>query len=150
MLDRTVHIVENSRFSTPESRAPKNGVNGVKKFAPLYFRILHYKMTQKHQKHCLRQQKRTGLHMGLDYERYKNKSQLSNCVWYLKSKKKQFNIQWSIFRKAKPCNNGSNYCDLCTTEKLVIAKSDSRFCLNKKSEIVSTCRHKTKFYLKSV
>ena len=83
-------------------------------------------------------------------ERYKNKSQLSNYVWYLKSKKKQFNIQWSIFRKAKPCNNGSNYCDLCTTEKLVIAKSDSRFCLNKKSEIVSTCRHKTKFYLKSV
>ena len=85
-----------------------------------------------------------------NHEKYKNKSQLSKYIWYLKSKKKTFNIVWSIYRKAKPCIKGSNYCDLCTTEKLVIAKSDSRFCLNKKSEIVSTCRHKKKFYLSSV
>ena len=81
------------------------------------------------------------------HEKYKNKSELSKYIWYLKGQNKQFHIAWSIFRKAKPCQEGSHYCDLCMTEKLVIAQSDSRFCINKKSEIVSTCRHKSKFFL---
>ena len=80
-------------------------------------------------------------------EKYKNKSELSKYIWYLKGQNKQFHIAWSIFRKAKPYQEGSHYCDLCMTEKLVIAQSDSRFCINKKSEIVSTCRHKSKFFL---
>lgn len=85
-----------------------------------------------------------------NHERYKNKSELSKYIWHLKSQNKLFSIKWSIHRKANPNKDGSKYCDLCITEKLAIAKSDSRYCLNKKSEIVSTCRHKYKFYLKSV
>ena len=84
------------------------------------------------------------------HEKYKSKSELSKYIWHLKEHNKPFKVKWSIHRRAHPNKDGSKYCDLCITEKLAIAKSDSRFCLNKKSEIVSTCRHKYKFFLKSV
>ena len=81
---------------------------------------------------------------------HRNKTELSKYIWNLKEQNKQFHVAWSIFRKAKPYKEGSKYCDLCLTEKLVIARSDEKSCLNKKSEMASTCRHKSKFYLKNV
>ena len=43
-----------------------------------------------------------------------------------------------------------NFCKLCLSEKLYIIKSlnDPKF-LNKKSELVNTCRHQSKLLLKS-
>ena len=43
---------------------------------------------------------------------------------------------------------GSKRCDLCLTEKLLIAKTDPKTLLNKKSEKISKCRHGNKFTLK--
>ena len=40
------------------------------------------------------------------------------------------------------------FVDLCLTEKLLIAKADRRKLFNKKSEIMSKCRHRNKFTLK--
>ncbi len=68
----------------------------------------------------------------INHHKYKSKSELSKYIWYLKGQNKQFHIAWSIYKKANPCKEGSKYCDLCVTEKLTIAKSDSRFCFNKK------------------
>ena len=39
-------------------------------------------------------------------------------------------------------------CELCLTEKLIIAKADPKTLLNKTSEIISKCRHHNKFTLK--
>ena len=85
-----------------------------------------------------------------EHKRHRNKTELSKYVWNLKEQNKQYHVAWSVFRKARPFKEGSTYCDLCVTEKLVIARADEKSCLNKKSEIVSTCRHKSKFYLKNV
>ena len=33
-------------------------------------------------------------------------------------------------------------CDLCLTEKMIIARSDPKKLLNKRTELVSKCRHR--------
>ena len=76
------------------------------------------------------------------------KTELSKYVWKLKDKGEDFIIKWSIAAKASPYICGSKRCDLRLTEKLVIAKADPRTLLNKRSEIVSKCRHRNKFALK--
>ena len=58
-------------------------------------------------------------------------------------------IKWEIARRAAPYKCGTRKCDLCTTEKLEIALANANAntdsLLNKRSEIVSTCRQRTKF-----
>ena len=61
-----------------------------------------------------------------------------------------YSINWSILKHAKPCNSGSNNCNLCTTEKLCILNIDKRFLLNERSELISRCRHDNKFYVNSL
>ena len=46
--------------------------------------------------------------------------------------------------------SGSRRCDLCLTEKLKIMREDPELLLNKRSELVSKCRHKNKFILAKV
>ena len=78
-----------------------------------------------------------------------NDTRLSNYIWKLKQRKEVFNIVWSIAAKASPYTGGSRKCDLCLTEKLLIAKSESGRMLNTRAEIFSKCRHQNKFKLKS-
>ena len=78
-----------------------------------------------------------------------NDTRLSNYIWNLKQRKEVFNIVWSIAAKASPYTGGSRKCDLCLTEKLLIAKSESGRMLNTRAEIFSKCRHQNKFKLKS-
>ena len=78
-----------------------------------------------------------------------NDTRLSNYIWKLKQRNEVFNIVWSIAAKASPYTGGSRKCDLCLTEKLLIAKSDSGRMLNTRAEIFSKCRHQNKFKLKS-
>ena len=49
---------------------------------------------------------------------------------------------------AIPYTCGSKRFDLYFTEKLLIAAHDPKTLLNKRSEIVSQCRHQNKFTLK--
>ena len=43
---------------------------------------------------------------------------------------------------------GSQKCDLCICEKLLIARVDPNILLNKTDELVSKCWHRNKFTLK--
>ena len=79
---------------------------------------------------------------------YGQETELSKYVWNLNVKGDDFTIKWSVAAKDFPYTCGSKRCDLCLTEKLLIAKIDPRTLLNKKSEIVSKCRHRNKFTLK--
>ena len=76
---------------------------------------------------------------------YEKETELSKYIWKLKDQGEDFTIKWSVAAKTSPYICGSN---LCLTEKLLIAKADPRTLLNKRSEIVSKCRHLNKFTLK--
>ena len=77
-------------------------------------------------------------------------TELSKYVWRLKDEDIPFNIKWNIAAKARTYEAGSSKCDLCLTEKLAIALADKNGLLNRRSEIISKCRHKNKFMLKKV
>ena len=40
-------------------------------------------------------------------------------------------------------------CDLCLTEKVMIITANPDRILNKRSELISKCRHENKFYLRN-
>ena len=86
--------------------------------------------------------------MSFQNKGYEKGTELSKYVLYLKDKSQSFTIKWSVAAKVSSYIYGSKHYDLCLTEKLLIAKADRRTLLNKKSEIVSKCRHRNKFTLK--
>ena len=43
---------------------------------------------------------------------------------------------------------GSRRCEICLTEKYVIAKTNHKNLLNKRTEIISKCRYRNKYILK--
>ena len=47
-------------------------------------------------------------------------------------------------------NLAQDVCDLCLTEKYVIARADLEYLLNKRAEIISKCRHRNKYLIKNV
>ena len=56
-------------------------------------------------------------------------------------------IKWRVDQKANIAVS-SNYCKLCLTEKFYVIESlDNKNLLNKKSELVSPCRHQNKLLL---
>ena len=70
----------------------------------------------------------------------------SRYIWELKSKGKSYEIKWSIMKRAKPYQPGTNHCSLCTQEKLCIINANKETLLNQISELISKCRHENKFY----
>jgi predicted GIY-YIG superfamily endonuclease len=81
------------------------------------------------------------------HRKYEKETELSKYVWKLKDDNKTHVIKWSIIKKvnSKPSNR---FCKLCLMEKLLIIKSlDNEEMLNKRSELVSKCRHKNKTLL---
>ena len=77
-----------------------------------------------------------------------NATELSKYVWDLRDRNiEEINIEWSILDKAPTYRNGSKTCNLCLSEKFHIIFHNKRNLLNKRSEILSTCRHINKFLL---
>ena len=74
-----------------------------------------------------------------------NASELSKHIWNLKDENKEAVVEWEILQKAVPYKCGSRQCDVCLSEKLQIVLADQQNLLNKRSELVSTCRHQAKF-----
>ena len=76
-------------------------------------------------------------------------TKLSEYVWKIKDdkKKKIREIKWQLMVQSTPYLAGSRKCNLCLAEKLVIALADKSRTLNERSEIISKCRHKSKFVL---
>ena len=75
---------------------------------------------------------------------------LSDCIWDLKSRGKNFTIEWSEHEKSNAFKPGHNFCWLCVTEKTHILNSlDDKNMLNKKSELINKCRRKRKFTLEA-
>ena len=78
-----------------------------------------------------------------------NSTELSKAVWKLKQSGLSPEIRWKIVQHATPYQCGSKTCNLCLSEKLQIFQADPNKLLNKRSELVSKCRHRSKFKLRS-
>ena len=72
-------------------------------------------------------------------------TELSKYMWDLRDQGLEGEVRWEIARRAARYKCGARRCDLCLTEKVVILTADPATMLNKRSELVSTCRHRAKF-----
>ena len=81
---------------------------------------------------------------------HEKETELSKFIWNLNDRGVPYTIRWSIAERAHPYKCGTRRCDVCITEKTVIARSRHPGILNKRSEIVSKCRHRNKFRLSSL
>ena len=79
----------------------------------------------------------------------RNATELSNFVWQLKQQGRPVNIQWKILKHALPYNNATKRCTLCLYEKYYIICKPELATLNKRNELISTCRHSSKHLLKN-
>ena len=82
------------------------------------------------------------------HEENENKTELSKHVWELQRKDVTPNLSWEVIDHARSYVNGSKKCNLCLTEKYHIIKSKLKL-LNKRSELVSKCRHVNKFIIEN-
>ena len=82
--------------------------------------------------------------------RYEHDIELSKHIWSLKDSNIEFNLKWRIKTKATPCKCGSRKCDLCLAEKVAIAWFKGVGLLNKRTELISKCRHRNKFILANI
>ena len=79
-----------------------------------------------------------------------NDTELSKYLWTLKANGTDYHLKWSIKSYASRYKCGTRRCDLCLTEKMIIALADPKVLLNKRTELISKCRHRSKFILNSV
>ena len=83
------------------------------------------------------------------YEK-RNCTELSEYVWQLKRRGIGFHIKWQTLKRAKPYSPASNRCNLCLWEKYFIISKPELATLNKRNELVSSCRHAKKFLLANI
>ena len=81
---------------------------------------------------------------------YRKSTGLSKHVWELKDNGKTHDIKWRVVQKAKAYSNITKRCSLCLEEKARIITADRRSSLNKRSELISKCRHQNKFMLSTL
>lgn len=74
-------------------------------------------------------------------------TELSKHIWMLKEQNKPYTITWEKIANAKACQNGTSKCNLCLTEKYYIIFQPHLATLNERRDIVTSCRHVTKFIL---
>ena len=55
-------------------------------------------------------------------------------------------IKSNQIKRAKPYSRKPSCCNLCLAEKLCILTADKSMLLNKRSELITKCRHENKFY----
>ena len=74
-------------------------------------------------------------------ERHEKETELSKHVWSLKRNARDFSIRWCVLARSNTHRNPSGSCNLCQAEKLAIVDHRSPNLLNKRSELLSQCRH---------
>jgi hypothetical protein len=74
-------------------------------------------------------------------EKYKKETELSKYIWGLKQKKIQYTVTWKILKTSNTAMRSSGQCNLCMDEKLSILKYKNTGILNKRNELLGTCRH---------
>ena len=84
----------------------------------------------------------------LTKQRHKNDTELSKEYWKVKQQNGIPRIKWKVLRKCHAYNQKKRQCILCLNEKYEIACYKGDILLNKRTEILGTCRHRNKYSLK--
>ena len=77
----------------------------------------------------------------------KHATELSKYIWSLKESNVQYPIKWKILRKCKAYSNKTKRCNLCLHEKFLIIYHPELSSLNRRNELITTCRHRKIFLL---
>ena len=87
--------------------------------------------------------------MSFNNEGYSTDTTLSKHIWEIKEKSKIMpSLKWSIIKSVPAYSNISKKCHLCLQEKFEILNyTNPNELLNKRSELISKCRHANKFLL---
>ena len=91
--------------------------------------------------------KRYGGHKSDFKHKDKYGTTLSRHIWRLRDMKVKYSIKWEIKEKAPIYKPGAKECKLCNAEKYHILMEDYKLSLNCRSELLSKCRHKSKWKL---
>ena len=84
------------------------------------------------------------------HENYENRTELAKYSWQLKRDNISFSVKWTVITKVYGSPNPL-LCKLCLTEKLsIINFINNGNMLNKRSELLSKCRHLKKHLLRNV
>ena len=82
------------------------------------------------------------------HDKHRTNTELSKFIWNLKDNEKAYEIKWSVAAQARAYSNESKRCNLCLSEKLfIISNASNPSVLNKRTELISKCRHENRFYL---
>ena len=82
-----------------------------------------------------------------NHEKYKNNTELSKEYWKIKSENGTPKITWKIIQQSSTYNQAQKRCALCLNEKTEITYFKGDNLINKKNEIISSCRHQNKYKL---
>ena len=83
------------------------------------------------------------------HEKYKNSTELSKYIWTLKDKNIDYDISWRILSNNTVYNSSNKRCNLCLKEKFFIICHPELSTLNRRNELVSSCRHRKKATLRN-
>ncbi len=81
------------------------------------------------------------------HTKHRHSTELSKYIWTLKDGNIEHNISWKILSTSRAYNRSSKRCNLCIKEKFFIICRPHLATLNKRNELVSACRHRTKALL---
>ena len=91
---------------------------------------------------------RYGNHLkSFNHEDYSKETELSKEIWRLKRNNATYNVRWRIKKQIPAYSPTTKNCMLCLHEKMEILYYNGDNLLNKRSEIISTCRHRKKYSL---
>ena len=76
-------------------------------------------------------------------------TELGKYIWYLKENLTKFKVKWRILQHTASSNRTSNRCNLCLWEKYFIICKPDLASLNKRNELISSCRHTSKYALEN-
>ena len=68
-------------------------------------------------------------------------TELSKYYWSLIDKGDTPRIVWSIIKEVRSRHSGRNGCNLCNTERYMIARADREKTLNRRNELKRSCPH---------
>ena len=77
----------------------------------------------------------------------RHSTKLAGHIWYLKDNHSNFDLSWKILSKTNSYSPTTKICNLCNREIYFIIFKPTLANLNKRNEIMSTCRHRDKFKL---
>ena len=75
---------------------------------------------------------------------------LSSYIWKLKDDQQDYDIRWQVIDRGREFNPTTRKCLLCMKEKYHIIHNSDGSSLNARSELFSTCRHRTRNLLSNL